>query len=139
MLALIARKAIVIPLTEATYQTLGTLFVDVGPQFVIDARGEDITVERKPTSPPNDLYRILIERGSCGLVLFTSGSTGRPKAVVHDFERLLEKIKRPRAGMVTLNFLLFDRWGGLNTLFGCLSSGRSPYFRKAASQTRFLT
>ncbi len=42
---------------------------------------------------------------------------------MHDFERLLEKFKLPRPGMVTLNFLLFDHWGGLNTLLGCLSSG----------------
>ena len=110
-------------MTEATYESLGTLFADIGSQFVIDARGENISVERNPVSPPNALYRILSERGSCGLVLFTSGSTGRPKAVVHDFERLLEKFKLPRPGMVTLNFLLFDHWGGLNTLLGCLSSG----------------
>ncbi len=124
LLALIACKAIVVPLTAASYQALGTQFDEVGAQFVIDACGDDVTVERRPASPPNDLYRVLIERKSCGLVLFTSGSTGRPKVVVHDFERLLEKFKKPRPGMITLNFLLFDHWGGLNTLLGCLAAGK---------------
>ena len=92
-LALIARKAIVVPLTVAPSESLGTLFADIGSQFVIDARGAAICVERKPLSPPNALHHVLSERGSCGLVLFTSGSTGRPKAVVHDSERMLAKFK----------------------------------------------
>ena len=128
LLALIARKAVVIPLTEQSWASLGDLIDDVAPQFVVNACGPDLSVQRRPGKPPNSLYRILIERGSSGLVLFTSGSTGRPKAVVHDFEKLLQKFKAPRPGMVTLNFLLFDHWGGLNTLLGCLSSGRLTVF-----------
>jgi long-chain acyl-CoA synthetase len=124
LLALIARRAIIIPLTDAALLTLDSSLADAGAQFVIDQRGEVETVERRPAGPPNDLYRVLAERDSCGLVLFTSGSSGRPKAVVHDFERLLEKFKTPRPGMVTLNFLMFDHWGGLNTLLGCLAAGR---------------
>jgi long-chain acyl-CoA synthetase len=122
LLALIARKAIVIPLTEATYDTLGSLMEDVAPQFLVNACGPELTLERRLAPKTNDFYRILIDRGSSGLVLFTSGSTGRPKAVVHDFEKLLQKFKTPRPGMITLNFLLFDHWGGLNTLFSCLAS-----------------
>jgi long-chain acyl-CoA synthetase len=53
----------------------------------------------------------------------TSGSTGRPKAVVHDFSRLIEKFRKVRPAMVMVNFLLFDHWGGINTLLGALSSG----------------
>ncbi|MDB5582199.1 MAG: AMP-dependent synthetase and ligase [Bradyrhizobium sp.] len=123
LLALIARKAIVIPLTEASYQSLGPMLDDVAPQFLINACGTDVTIERRAVAEPNELYRTLIDRGSSGLVLFTSGSTGKPKAVVHDYEKLLQKFKTPRPGMVTLNFLLFDHWGGLNTLFGCFASG----------------
>ena len=61
-------------------------------------------------------------RTAAGLVLFTSGSSGKPKGVVHNFSQLLEKFRVRRPALVTLNFLLFDHWGGLNTLFHGLSN-----------------
>jgi acyl-CoA synthetase (AMP-forming)/AMP-acid ligase II len=56
-------------------------------------------------------------------VLFSSGSTGKNKAALHNFTTLLEKFKVPRYRMRTLNFLLFDHIGGINTLFYTLSNG----------------
>lgn len=67
-------------------------------------------------------YATLRERGSTGLVLFSSGSSGTPKGAVHDFGRLLEKFVVRREALRTLNFLLWDHWGGLNTLFHTLSN-----------------
>lgn len=58
-----------------------------------------------------------------GLVLFTSGTSGEPKAAVHDFIKLLEKFRTRKKSLRTLNFLLFDHWGGLNTMFHTLSNG----------------
>ena len=58
-----------------------------------------------------------------GLVLFTSGTSGEPKAAVHDFVKLLEKFRTRKKSLRTLNFLLFDHWGGLNTMFHTLSNG----------------
>ena len=63
------------------------------------------------------------EKEHPGLVLFTSGTTGEPKAAVHDFLAVLEKFKLRRKALRTLNFLLFDHWGGLNTMFHILSNG----------------
>ena len=63
------------------------------------------------------------ERQHPGLVLFTSGTSGEPKAAVHDLSALLEKFKTKRKALRTLNFLLFDHWGGLNTMFHILSNG----------------
>lgn len=58
-----------------------------------------------------------------GLILFTSGTSGNPKAAVHDFNKLLQKFLVRRISLKTVNFLLFDHWGGLNTMFHTLSNG----------------
>lgn len=68
-------------------------------------------------------YDILKKNNKPGLVLFTSGSSGEPKAAVHDFSKLLDKFKVKRKSLSTLNFLLFDHWGGLNTMFYTLFNG----------------
>lgn len=74
------------------------------------------------------LYLKLIEFNKPGLVLFTSGSSGSPKAALHDFEKLLTKFKIKRNPLSTINFLLFDHWGGLNTLFHVLSNQGTVIF-----------
>ncbi|HMG13992.1 MAG TPA: fatty acid--CoA ligase family protein [Saprospiraceae bacterium] len=71
----------------------------------------------------NELYLTVKNRAVPGLVLFTSGSSGEPKAALHDFSRLLSKFNKKRTALLTINFLLFDHWGGLNTLFHILSNG----------------
>lgn len=76
----------------------------------------------------SDLYKILKSRNVPGLVLFTSGSSGKPKGAVHDFSKLLNKFIVKRNALKTINFLLFDHWGGLNTLFHVLSNGGTIIF-----------
>ena len=71
----------------------------------------------------NDLYKDIIENAIPGLVLFTSGSSGEPKAALHNFTKLLDKFRVKRKSLRTINFLLFDHWGGLNTLFHIMSNG----------------
>lgn len=122
MLALIDAAAITIPLTPATLRAIGNQLDEVQPTFVIDATQPIATVERRSPGELNELYKIIQERKAPGLVLFTSGSTGKPKAVVHDYSKLLAKFHRRRSTMITLNFLLFDHWGGLNTLLHSLSN-----------------
>lgn len=88
-----------------------------------DASGHLICTDVSTTKAPPTLYSKIVERDSAGLVLFTSGSSGEPKAAVHDIAALFEKFDRPRKALRTIGFLLFDHWGGLNTIFHTLFNG----------------
>lgn len=68
-------------------------------------------------------FKLIQSRGHGGLVLFTSGTSGEAKGIVHDLVDVLEKFKVGRPGRRTLNFLLFDHMGGINTLLHALSNG----------------
>src|SRR5262249_9043072 len=102
-----------------------TLMDIINPAFQIDCRadGEVHIARAEASGPSHALIRQLQEERQPGLILFTSGSTGRPKGVVHNFGRLLLKFHKLRPALRTLNFLLFDHWGGLNTLLHCLANG----------------
>src|SRR5205823_125573 len=126
LLALIELNAIMAPLLPSSLAKTPALVDLVNPSFLIEGAsdGEPI-LRRHEQREVHQLVRTLQERLGPGLILFTSGSTGQPKGVVHDFGRLLQKFQKPRPAMRTLNFLLFDHWGGLNTLLHCLSNNSS--------------
>jgi acyl-coenzyme A synthetase/AMP-(fatty) acid ligase len=126
LLALIELNAILAPLLPTSLAKTPALIDLVNPSFRIDGSNDgDPVVSSHQQDEIHPLIRTLQERGGPGLILFTSGSTGKPKGVVHDFGRLLQKFQKPRPAMRTLNFLLFDHWGGLNTLLHCLSNNSS--------------
>lgn len=93
--------------------------------YIIRVNDENnITIEKLSITPQKyDLYQKLFYNNDPGLVLFTSGSSGTPKAALHNFTLLLNKFKTKRKALKTINFLLFDHWGGLNTLFHIMSNG----------------
>ena len=123
-LALIEKACIIVPLTEMSKNNENRLFKIAQVEFIFRIDEKDvITSESVSQKSDNNYYKVIRKRKHPGLVLFTSGTSGEPKAAVHDLLALLEKFKTRRKALRTLNFLLFDHWGGLNTMFHILSNG----------------
>jgi len=126
LLAIIQKACIVVPLTKTntSNNNENRLFDIAQVEFVFRVNDNDvITTETVSKRKENDYYKVIRGKKHPGLVLFTSGTSGEPKAAVHDFMLLLEKFKTRKLALRTLNFLLFDHWGGLNTMFYILSNG----------------
>lgn len=125
LFALIANNNIVVPF-DINHRTKNEEKIKIAQlDFLIDVKGEeDITINHlNPQEEKNELFKKIQEINAPGLVLFTSGSSGEPKGALHNFSKLLAKFEVKRKALKTINFLLFDHWGGLNTLFHILSNG----------------
>ncbi len=123
-LAFVARGAVVVP--QSNTSRAGREEKDEIAQveayaFVDDH--DEVRFETTGRTAAHELYDELRRRERPGLVLFSSGTSGEPKAAVHDFTHLLEKFRVRRPALTTLTFLLFDHWGGLNTMLHALSNG----------------
>jgi long-chain acyl-CoA synthetase len=123
-LALIERGAICVPQSNVSRagRELKDDIAEVVAYVYIDSN-DDVRFDQTGRQANHALYEDLRQRGHPGLVLFSSGTSGEPKAAVHDFTFLLEKFEVRRPRLVTLTFLLFDHWGGLNTMLHALSNG----------------
>jgi long-chain acyl-CoA synthetase len=128
LLALFAARAVAIPLLPATEAKNAGLLDLAAPHVEVRVGDDDVPVVQArdvAAAAALDEHEFFVElrrRDSPGLILFTSGSTGTPKVVVHDMARLLGKFESGRHQLRVLNFLLFDHWGGLNTLLYTLSN-----------------
>jgi len=124
LLSLIEKACIVVPINNGTNFNRKKLYKISQVEHVFSiSNNDEITSTKISDQSNNELYKIIRSRRNPGLVLFTSGTSGEPKAAVHDFLVLLEKFKIRKKALRTLNFLLFDHWGGLNTMFHILSNG----------------
>jgi len=125
LFVLIERNAIIAPL-DINHINKNEKKYDIAQlQLIIRIKKEDDIefIQREKIQEVHDFYLLLKEKCVPGLILFTSGSSGQPKAALHDFTKLLAKFTIKRKSLRTINFLLFDHWGGLNTLFHILSNG----------------
>lgn len=123
LLALISNRCIIVPLTKSV-KNEEKLRVIAGVEYVFTIDENDsYSVEHIGICEKNELYKEIAKRNHPGLVLFSSGTSGEPKCAVHDFSKLLMKFHEKKKALRTLNFLMFDHWGGLNTMFHILSNG----------------
>jgi long-chain acyl-CoA synthetase len=116
LIRLIDLKAIIVPLTNENQSNHSYFFEEACVNFVI----EDSKITELKHTKKNLLLEKFRTTKSPGIVFFSSGTTGRPKAILHDLNIFLKRYSNPRPAYKTLNFLLFDHIGGLNTLFHTL-------------------
>lgn len=116
LLRLIDLRMIVVPLTKETSHEHEYFFETA----LIDVVIKDGVAVRREHADKHDLVQYLRDTGHAGLVLFSTGTTGRPKAILHDFTMFLKRYETPRPTLRTINFLLFDHIGGINTLLHTL-------------------
>lgn len=115
-LHLIDRNVIIVPLTKETKSQHEYFFESALVDVVIE--GGDV---RRIYHDKNNVHiEYLRDNNHGGLVLFSTGTTGRPKAILHDLTLFMQRFSTPRPTLKTINFLLFDHIGGLNTLLHTL-------------------
>uniref|UniRef100_UPI00404B0F9F ANL family adenylate-forming protein n=1 Tax=Flavobacterium sp. TaxID=239 RepID=UPI00404B0F9F len=130
LFTLISKNVIIVPLdnSQSEKNTKKIEIAEIDYLIKIDHFENVEILKCKNGGFKNLLYDRLIKSKTPGLVLFTSGSSGQPKAAFHDLTKLLLKFQIKRDSLLTINFLLFDHWGGLNTLFHILSNGGTVVF-----------
>lgn len=116
LLRLIDVGVVVVPLTVETRHEHEYFFESA----LVDVVVEGTEVKRRSHSQKHEFIEKLRELGHAGLVLFSTGTTGRPKAILHDLTLFLKRFETPRPTLRTINFLLFDHIGGINTLLHTL-------------------
>jgi len=123
LFALVEMQCIIIPLYKINIKKSNELFdICMIDFFIVIRKNVKIKSIKSNKKKYNKFYDCLKKQKHPGLVLLSSGSSGRPKAAVHDFISLLEKFKTKRNSLRTINFLQFDHWGGLNTMFHTLAN-----------------
>jgi long-chain acyl-CoA synthetase len=115
-LRLIDIGVIVVPLTVETKPEHEYFFESAVVDVVIDGT----EVKRRSHNQKHEFIDELRQLGHAGLVLFSTGTTGRPKAILHDLTFFLKRFETRRPTLRTINFLLFDHIGGINTLLHTL-------------------
>lgn len=124
LIALINNQNIIVPFNNPMKEAEQVKFevARVQKTISVDIDTDICTVENTGFDGNHEYYTELRDLKVSGLVLFSSGTSGIPKGAVHNFQKLLQKFKTQRKSLRTINFLLFDHWGGLNTLLHTLSN-----------------
>ena len=135
LLKLVEKKVILVPLTNDTKSMHKYFFESALVDFVIEG-DQIIRINQKER---HELIDKLKDKKHGGLVSFSTGTTGRPKAILHDLTLFMKRYYTPRPKLRTINFLLFDHIGGLNTLFHTLFNGGTIIAPKSRSVESILS
>ena len=124
ILALARNRSIIIPLSRESVIELSAALGVSGCTWLAEFDDSDIEARISERRVPSD--SVLLEefrhKGAAGLIFFSSGSTGKPKGILHDFDRVAEKFRKPRQAVTAIPFLLLDHFGGINTVLAITSS-----------------
>jgi len=134
LLELIDKNVILVPLTTDTKSQHNYFFEAALVDIVIEGN----KIERLRHSRTHEFIEYLRSIKHAGLILFSTGTTGRPKAILHDLTLFLRRFETPRPTLKTINFLLFDHIGGLNTLFHTLFNKGTVVAPKSRSVEHIL-
>ncbi len=123
--ALVENKNTIVPITTKIEKEIESRIYEGYVDKIIRIIDSKYMIEEAKNKrlEKHDLFNILKERKSSGLILFSSGSTGKPKAMLEDLDLILSNYKEGKTSVRTLVFLMFDHIGGVNTMFHILSSG----------------
>ncbi|MBU4349458.1 fatty acid--CoA ligase family protein [bacterium] len=121
MLALIENANIFVPFSHSNKDIKKKLEI-AEAEYFIKFKNFDYNLIETNNKVSHNLIKKLKQRNHPGIIVFSSGSTGEPKAAIHDFTNLLNKFKVERKTLRTIIFLLFDHWGGINTLLYIFSN-----------------
>ncbi len=121
MLALIENANIFVPFSHSNKDIKKKLEI-AEAEFFIKFTMSNYHFEETGIKATHGLINLLKHKKHPGIIVFSSGSTGEPKAAIHDFTNLLNKFKVERKTLRTIIFLLFDHWGGINTLLYIFSN-----------------
>lgn len=134
LLLLIEKGVILVPLTVDTRAQHEYFFESALVDVVIE--GDE--VRRLNHNCKHEFIESLRLKNHAGLVLFSTGTSGRPKAILHDLKLFMQRFETPRPTLKTINFLLFDHIGGLNTLFHTLFNKGTVVAPKSRSVEEIL-
>ena len=126
VLALLSNRNIIIPFSYESIIEIDSALSTSGCDWLIKIDKlkllSDQIIEQRSIHQDNSLFQQLTKSGHAGLVLFSSGTSGKPKAILHDLNRVVQRFKPNAKRFRSIPMLMFDHFGGFNTIFGMLSS-----------------